>query len=164
VDGYRMREATVADAPLLAYQRRVMFEAMGSLRPEDGGPVEEAARRWIEAAMPRGAFRAWVVEWTGGGGAEPVGGGGLQIRELMPRPGYVEGEPEGLVLSMWTEPTHRRRGLARWVLETIVAWAGANGVGRLVLHGSDEGRPLYASMGFVGTNEMRRDTPGVVGR
>lgn len=157
VDGYALREATLADAPLLARHRRAMFEAMGSLRPEDGGPVEAATRRWIEAAMPAGRFRAWVVESTGDGAAIPVAGGGLQLRELMPRPGYVDGEPEGLIASMWTEPAHRQRGLARWLLATIQAWAEANGVRRLVLHASDAGRPLYASAGFAPTNEMRRE-------
>ena len=34
MDGYALREATLADAPLLARHRRAMFEAMGTLRPE----------------------------------------------------------------------------------------------------------------------------------
>jgi GNAT superfamily N-acetyltransferase len=158
VDAYALREATLADAPLLARHRRAMFEAMGALRPEDGGSVEAATRRWIEATMPRGRFRAWIVEWTGDGGPTPVAGGGLHVRDLMPRPGYVDGEPEGLIVSMWTDPAHRRRGLARWVLRAIGVWAEANGVRRLVLHASDDGRPLYDAAGFVPTNEMRRES------
>jgi GNAT superfamily N-acetyltransferase len=158
VDAYALREATLADAPLLARHRRAMFEAMGVLRAEDGGPVEAATRRWIEATMPRGRFKAWIVEWTGDGRPTPVAGGGLQVRDLMPRPGYVDGEPEGLIVSMWTEPAHRRRGLARRVLRAIEGWAEANGVRRLVLHASDDGRHLYAAAGFVPTNEMRRES------
>ena len=73
----------------------------------------------------------------------------------MPRPGYVQGEPEGLIVSMWTEPEHRRRGLGRLVVEAILAWGRANGVTRFTLHASNEGRPLYALYGFEPTNEMR---------
>ena len=73
----------------------------------------------------------------------------------MPRPGHVGGGPEGLIVSMWTEPAHRRRGLGRTVVETILAWGRANGVTRFTLHASEAGRPLYALYGFTQTNEMR---------
>jgi hypothetical protein len=41
----------------------------------------------------------------------------------------------------------------------IVAWGRESGLGSLYLHASDEGRPLYRSLGFVPTNEMRLDFP-----
>jgi hypothetical protein len=34
-------------------------------------------------------------------------------------------------------------------------WCRANGVSAVILHASDAGRPLYASMGFEPSNEMR---------
>jgi len=40
-------------------------------------------------------------------------------------------------------------------MEQIIAWARAERLDRLVLHASDEGRGLYAKMGFIQTNEMR---------
>jgi GNAT superfamily N-acetyltransferase len=84
-----------------------------------------------------------------------VAGGGFQVRTLMPRPGYVHGEPEGLIVSMWTDPKHRRRGLGRRIVEAILAWGRANGVTRFTLHASNDGRPLYERYGFCPTNEMR---------
>jgi hypothetical protein len=36
-----------------------------------------------------------------------------------------------------------------------VEWCRADGFHGVVLHASDEGRPLYESMGFQTTNEMR---------
>jgi GNAT superfamily N-acetyltransferase len=56
---------------------------------------------------------------------------------------------------MFTEPEHRRRGLARLLMDTIVTWCRAEGLRFLYLHASDEGRPLYQSLGFVPSNEMR---------
>ena len=156
-DGYRIRPATVKDVAVLAYQRRAMFEATGLLDPKDGDELEAAVRRYMERAMPLGTFHAWLVEH----GGAVVAGGGLQLRTLQPRPGYVRGETEGLIVSMWTEPAHRRRGLGRLVLDAILDWCRANGIRRLTLHASEDGRPLYAKSGFKPTNEMRLDLPAV---
>jgi GNAT superfamily N-acetyltransferase len=150
-DGYTLREATLADAPTLARQRRLMFDSISPLEPEHATLLEAAILRYIAQAMPAGTFRSWVVEHDG----TIVSGGGLQLRTLMPRPGYVYGEPEGLILSMWTDPEHRRRGLGRRVLEAILAWGRANGIPRFALHASADGRPLYELSGFKQTNEMR---------
>jgi GNAT superfamily N-acetyltransferase len=84
-----------------------------------------------------------------------VSGGGLQVRPLMPRPGHVRGEPEALILSMWTDPAHRRRGLATCVLEAMLDWCRRRGIRRVTLHASAQGRPIYERMGFTQTNEMR---------
>jgi GNAT superfamily N-acetyltransferase len=148
---YTLREATVADAPVLARQRRLMFDSIEPLTPQQGDLLEAAIIRYIVQAMPAGTFRSWVVEHQGA----IVSGGGLQLRTLMPRPGYVYGEPEGLIVSMWTEPAHRRRGLGRRIVDAILAWGRANGVTRFTLHASDDGRPLYELYGFKPTNEMR---------
>ena len=148
-----MRKATLADAAILARQRRLMFDAIQELSQADGDEMEAAILAYIERAIPAGTFHAWLVEHAG----VAVAGGGLQLRTLMPRPGYVHGEPEGLIVSMWTEPEHRRRGLGRQVLEAILAWGQANDVTRFTLHASQYGRPLYELYGFIATNEMRRE-------
>lgn len=156
---YALRLATVADAPLLAYQRRAMFVATGALVPEDADALEAAVRRYVERALPAGTFHAWIVEVNG----VPVAGGGLQLRTLMPRPGHLGGAPEGLIVSMWTEPAHRRRGLGRRIVHAILAWCAERGIRRVTLHASNDGRPLYEAFGFVGTNEMRVDQTEVPG-
>jgi GNAT superfamily N-acetyltransferase len=150
-DQYTVREATLDDAPVLARQRRLMMIATGAMPPEDGDELEAAVLGWLKRAMPAGTFHSWIVECDG----VAVAGGGLQLRTLMPRPGYVKGEPEGLIVSMWTEDDHRRRGLGRRVVEAILTWGRANGVTRFTLHASDAGRPLYEEFGFRQTNEMR---------
>jgi GNAT superfamily N-acetyltransferase len=150
-DQYSIREATVSDAPLLARQRRLMFDSTDPPSADRGDLLEAAVLRYIVQAMPAGTFRSWVVEYDG----IVVAGGGLQLRTLMPRPGYVHGEPEGLIVSMWTDPKHRRRGLGRRIVEAILAWGRANGVTRFTLHASNDGRPLYERYGFRPTNEVR---------
>jgi GNAT superfamily N-acetyltransferase len=155
---YLLRAATTEDAPVLARQRRLMFDAITPLPEDEGDALEAAILAYIRRAMAAGTFRSWVVEHEGC----IVAGGGMQLRTLMPRPGYVHQEPEGLIVSMWTEPAHRRRGLGRRIVEAILAWGEANGITRFTLHASDDGRPLYALFGFTATNEMRREDAGPI--
>ena len=49
---------------------------------------------------------------------------------------------------MYTEPEHRRRGLARRLMAEMIAWCRAAGLGSVSLHASDAGRPLYEALGF----------------
>jgi GNAT superfamily N-acetyltransferase len=56
---------------------------------------------------------------------------------------------------MYTELSHRRRGLAKLVLEAIVSFCREQGLKAVLLHASDAGRPLYLKMGFEPTNEMK---------
>lgn len=148
---YTVREATLADAAIIAHQRRQMFDALDELSDAEGDAIEAAVRSYAERAMPAGTYHSWLVEHEG----VAVAGGGIQLRTLMPRPGYVHGEPEGLIVSMWTEPEHRRKGLGKLVVEAILAWGRANGVTRFTLHASKYGQPLYEQYGFTPTNEMR---------
>jgi GNAT superfamily N-acetyltransferase len=60
---------------------------------------------------------------------------------------------------MYVEPDYRRRGIARQLMNAILAWARDGRVARLVLHASQDGRHLYTAMGFVPTNEMQFSGP-----
>jgi GNAT superfamily N-acetyltransferase len=44
--------------------------------------------------------------------------------------------------------------LARALMAAILEWCRAQGIAKVTLHASDEGRPLYQSLGFTATNEM----------
>ena len=158
VPGFQIRRATTADSATLARHRVAMFRDMGKLDPKLAPELIERCRQRFEQVVPAGEYLAWVVYPTN----DPktiVCGGGVQLRPLYPR-ADVDGRkildgPEGIVLNVYCEPQYRRRGLARMLMHTIVEWSKTSGIVRLVLHASDEGRPLYASMGFEPTNEMR---------
>ena len=57
--------------------------------------------------------------------------------------------------SVYTEVAYRRKGLARRILNAMIDDCRANEWPRISLHASELGRPLYESLGFVDTNEMR---------
>jgi len=56
---------------------------------------------------------------------------------------------------VYTEAECRKRGIARQVMQTILAWIKERGLRAVNLHASAEGRGLYEKLGFEATNEMR---------
>jgi GNAT superfamily N-acetyltransferase len=67
--------------------------------------------------------------------------------------------PVPLIVNVYTEPTWRGRGIARALMQALMDWADTAGCDRVLLHASDAGRPLYQSLGFAPTNEMRWSPP-----
>jgi len=59
----------------------------------------------------------------------------------------------GMVL---TRPEYRRQGLARRLMEDAIAMAECGGIRTLKLDATDEGRPLYESLGFVVEEPVER--------
>ena len=99
----------------------------------------------------------WVAELTGGT-QSAIGGAGVQFRALIPRTDpsgqvLLVGR-EGLVLNVYVDPKHRRQGVARRLMETLIDWAPGAGIVRLVLHAAPDGRRLYEALGFRESNEM----------
>jgi GNAT superfamily N-acetyltransferase len=117
-------------------------------------PSAAAFRRWLAGAMPAGLYRAWVVEVAGGdtgGAAAPpaiVAGGGITVLPWPPGPGYP-GDRLAFVYNVYTDPAHRRRGVARIVMRAIHAWCREAGIFSLALNASKDGRDLYRSLGYA---------------
>jgi GNAT superfamily N-acetyltransferase len=112
---------------------------------------DAAAEAYLREAMPSGTFHGWLAVTATG---EAVGSGGAVIDRHPPGPGNLTGEI-GYIMNVVTVPAYRRRGIARHVLETIVAWLEEKNIARVTLHATEMGRPLYRKLGFVDSNEMR---------
>lgn len=151
-----LRRANVDDAALLAEHRISMFRDMATLQPELERPLRDACIAYFTDAIPNGEYVGWIA--TTLDGAEPIAGAGVQFRSLLPR-ATPSGDRlllgrEGLVMNVYTVPSWRGRGVARQLMETIIAFAADVGIVRLVLHASPAGRPLYEKLGFTATREM----------
>ena len=155
---FTVRPATVDDVPALAHHRVAMFLDIGNLRPADAPALEEATAEWMREAIPGGVFLAWVACDASGA---VVGGAGVQLRPIIPRPrpgGGVRSGLQGLLVNVYTDRAWRRRGVAEAVVVRAVADARRLRLASLVLHASAEGRPLYERLGFTMTDEMQLDT------
>lgn len=151
MDRYRVRMATVADIDVITRQREAMFVDMG-----EGDEAARAAMtprfvRWVRPRLEDGTFLAWLAE---GGTGEVAAGAAVWLLEWPP--GVSGAAPmRAYVLNVYSERAHRRRGLARMLMGEILAWCRARQIETVFLHASEYGRPLYAELGFGGTNEMR---------
>jgi GNAT superfamily N-acetyltransferase len=140
---YRVRPATLADIDDLVRHRVGMFTDMGV--PLDVEVLDTAFRVWLAEMMPAGTYRAWLADTTDG---EVAGGGGISILPWPPGPRYM-GDRLAFVYNLYTEPTHRRRGLARLIMDAIHAWCRDAGITSIALNASRDGKPLYESMGYA---------------
>ncbi|HEX6463894.1 MAG TPA: GNAT family N-acetyltransferase [Vicinamibacterales bacterium] len=158
-----VRSAGAADIPILAGHRAAMFRDMGKLPRKLDDPLQHATTSYLRDAISRGEYLAWVAEDTD---SPPniVGGAGVQLRPILPRPRDAGGDdlelgPEAIVLNVYVEPAWRRRGVATAMMRVVLDALASRGVRRIVLHASDDGRRLYEGLGFVPTNEMRLNPP-----
>lgn len=145
-----IREATVADLDVIMHHRRAMFSDMGFSDEADLKAMEATSAPFLRVGLEDGSYRGWLMERDG----KVVAGGGLVIVGHPSAPNNTV-PCRAWILSMYTEPQHRRRGYAKTIVETIVAWCRSEGYVNVSLHASDAGRHLYETMGFKPTNEMR---------
>ena len=152
MNGYQIRPATAQDLGVILRHRRRMFEDMAFSDQQTLDAMLASSTPLLRRGLMDGTYRGWLVEVPEG---KVVAGGGVIILEFQSHP--RDPRPQrAWVVNMFTEPEHRRRGLARQLMETMLAWCTEEGMRFLYLHASDAGRPLYDSLGFTLTNEMCR--------
>ncbi len=159
-----IRRATLEDITVIAQHRASMFSDMGQLRAATVGDLVKLSEEYLRHAVPAGEYLGWLV-FPQDKPETIIGGAGVQLRRTLPHPAPRENPVriaygrQGIVLNVYTEREWRRQGLARLLMEHVIDWAKAAGLDTLVLHASEEGRPLYERLGFVQTNEMRITVP-----
>jgi GNAT superfamily N-acetyltransferase len=152
LDGITIREATPGDAETIYRQRLAMFEDIwGELDPDSVAAMEATFIPWVRRGLADRSYRGWLA-CDGDGYA--VAGGGLIVHEWMAHP--LNADPRrAYIANVYTSPDYRRNGIARRIMQAILDWCRAEGFKGVSLHASPFGRPLYESLGFEPTNEMR---------
>ena len=146
MNGVTIRQATLADLPLLLRYRRAMAEEMAGTDEFVVNRMITALEPYLRTAIPEGRWHSWI--------AEPGGCGSVEIVQWVP--GRQDPAPRrACIHSLYIEPAFRHRGIGRSLTETIIAWCRKQGFEWVYLHASDQGRPLYASLGFEPSCEMR---------
>jgi len=145
-----IREGTIADIPVIVHHRRRMCEDMGYSDDNALSAMVTATAEYLKTAIPEGSFRSWLAC----DGNRVVAGGAVVVSP-WPAHAYERECRRVTILNIYTEPEYRRRGIARRIMETIIAWCKQQGFARVSLHASDEGRRLYEKLGFEESNEMR---------
>lgn len=153
-NNYAIVRASVEDAKTIAEHRTRMFYDMGQLNEDEFEDLKDAITKKLIPLLKSGDYLGWLVKDNG----RVVAGAGAVMNLRLPAPGNHDGLRECYIYNVYTNRSHRRRGLARKLIEEILAWARTEAIPRIRLHASNQGYTLYKSLGFIDTNEM--DFPG----
>lgn len=139
------------DVELLVAHR---LSLLREVHPELETKIEESeewTRGWIRKKLAEGALIGFLAKAQDG---RVAGSGCIWLREEQPRPTNPRMVAPYL-MSMYTAPEFRRKGVARLIVQSALKWCKERGYERVNLHASEAGKPLYESLGFSPTTEMR---------
>jgi len=145
-----IRPASLDDIPEILRQRRAMCEDMNYKDPNALTAMAKLSAEYLAKHLSDGSFHAWLACH----GAQAVAGGAVIISPWPAHPDDLECR-RATILNVYTDPAYRRRAIARQLMQTMIDWCKREGLARVTLHASDQGRHLYESLGFEPSNEMR---------
>lgn len=146
-----IRETNPDDLEEILQHRRLMFLDMGHPEPVLD-VIVETCRPHIQRYLADGSYRGWFAVAPDGRVASGVG---LIITPLVSGPLAPKNVNRAYLLNVYTYPEFRKQGLARALTQKAIDYCRSEGFKVLWLHASKFGRPLYESMGFEATNEMK---------
>lgn len=148
----RIRRGTIADIPSILRQRRGMMAEMGMAGGAgDWEPYAALFSDFARRGISDGSYQQWLAETFAG---EVIAGGAVFIIPWIGNP-QDHRLQRAFIVNVFTEPGFRRRGIARQLVQTMTDWCREHGFRSVRLVASEMGRPLYASLGFVPTSEMK---------
>ena len=135
------RKLTGGDVETLIALRTAQLKEEGA---EETCDLKPALRDYYARHLADGSFVCWLAL----DGDTVVGTGAVSVVEKPPYYGCPTGRI-GLLSSMYTDPSYRRRGIAKELLRLVMKEAEAYGCGVVQITASDMGVLLYSDYGFV---------------
>jgi len=145
-----LRPSTLADLETHVAHRIAMFRDMEMGSEEGLKRMADAFRHQLRSWLVTGQCRGLVLEDQGRTIASVL----MLLKDTVPTP-VTPLSVRGYLFNVYTEPTHRRRGLAARLTDAALDLARELGVEIMELHASLEAEGMYQRMGFVPTSEMR---------
>lgn len=137
-------EATYADIDELVRLRIAYMK-------DDFGSVSEYEKECMEKQLPDYFNRKLgdeLIAFVAKDGDRIVSVAYLHIIE-MPANSILLNGIYGEVLSVFTEPEYRGRGLCTSLMQNLIDYGKKRGLGRVDLSATKEGYPIYVKLGFV---------------
>lgn len=127
-----------------------MYRDMGGFGDPDIRAHAAPFRRWFRTEFARGSLVGFLVRDAR---HAAVASGLVWFHADHPRPRHPL--TSAYLLSIYTVPSFRGRGLASRIVRAAVAEARRRRVARVALHASTAGRSVYRRLGFERSWEMR---------
>ena len=118
--------------------------------PEEHRVADDFYRVWAREMMKQRFYHGYIVKTRG---RKVAASGCVWLRQVQPS----RSRPASLVpylMSIYTTPKCRRKGLASMIVKESMAWAKKRGYRRMTLHASPVGRKVYSRLGWKRTSEM----------
>lgn len=136
-------QATASDIPeLIQLRLAYLSDDFGELTPEQYAELPNELVPYFERHLGKDLFafvarneRISACAW-------------LLLVEKPPSPRFPHGRT-GVLFNVYTRPEQRRQGLARAVMQELLEAARAMKLDVIELHATDDGYPLYLSLGFA---------------
>jgi len=126
------------------------------LRALQNSPEAFSSTYAREAAFDDAAWARRVERWSGEQGIGFLAIDGAQPRglagALLEEPGHAQ------LVSMWTAPEYRQRGVGRLLVEAVTGWAVTRGLPQLTLmvtSCNDPAMRFYERLGFTRTGRTK---------
>lgn len=133
---------------LMEWRAEVIAHVFG--RPP-GEALMAANRDYYKRHLADGSHVAFVASADG---AE-CGCGGLCLSEELPSPDNPSGRCAYL-MNIYVREPFRNRGIAHAIVKRLIREANLRGCGKIYLESTNEGRPVYASLGFRDMPDMMK--------
>ncbi|WP_433331699.1 GNAT family N-acetyltransferase [Spirillospora sp. CA-294931] len=142
----KVRRAEETDVPELVRLRSLLFETLrGDFFNPPGNDIwRENLTTSLKQDLTKENARILVVDAEVGLAACAVG----TYEVWLPSPSRPNGRM-GSIIGVVTDPSHRRQGHSRALMQALQTWFRENDVRRVDLHASPESEGLYRSLGFT---------------
>jgi GNAT superfamily N-acetyltransferase len=147
----KIRRATLKDLDILVEHRHEMFEDNGHRKPSQHVRADAAYRKWMIEKTRKKCFVGFLAVRDD----RVVGSGCVWLREMQPSPGSDRRLKLPYLMSMYTSPKYRGKGIATSIVKEAMAWSKRKGFVTMSLHASKFGRSVYRKIGWERTWEMR---------
>ena len=111
----------------------------------------EANRRYYERHVPDGSHRAFIALVDG----EEAGCGSVCLSDELPSPDNHSGHCAYL-MNIYVREPFRNHGIAHAIVRKLISEAEKLGCGKIYLETTEEGKSVYASLGFREMPDMMK--------
>ncbi len=146
----RIESATLTDVPeLIELRLRYLTDDIGHLTQEQRQTLPCDLEPYLRFHMERDLMVFVARE------EEIACCAWLLLVDKPPSPRFPRGRT-GVLFNVYTRPEHRRKGLASAVMRRLLDDARARELDVIELHATEDGYPLYRSLGFEDDSSTHR--------
>ncbi|SDO04281.1 GNAT family N-acetyltransferase [Acetanaerobacterium elongatum] len=145
------RKATLQDIDELVDIRIAMRNERENVKEIDIVQFRENTRAYFQTGMTDNSYISWVAVEN----SNIVSISGMCFYRIPPTYANITGLV-AYVMSVYTKPEFRRRGIAQALFEHLLAEAENRGCTVITLNASPMGRSLYEKYGFTANNQAKK--------